>query len=214
MRSGTRNELRKAASGLANAVRERKYESVVFASASRGEGTTTMVLHIARLLKERERIRPLVVELNRARPVYAKLFGLAGCGGISDIERGKSSARECVQQGPSGVGLIPMGKPDAAGEVTSDVASVVRNIILELSPDYDLVMIDAPPLLEDPDGQAALRATPHLVLVVRAAHTSYERLQRMERELRQTVPNFSLEGTVLNRFRRYIPGWIHAWLLR
>jgi hypothetical protein len=65
---------RRTALVLAIAVREGRLRSVFFSGATRGAGTTTAVLEVARLLNGTFGLRALVIELARSRPVYLKKF--------------------------------------------------------------------------------------------------------------------------------------------
>jgi succinoglycan biosynthesis transport protein ExoP len=207
-------DLRKTASVLANAVRDGKYSSVVFASASRGEGTTTVTLHVANLLAKREGLRPLVVEVNREKPRYAQLFHLDENWGLAFLAAEEASLEQCIQTGPRGVPVIPAGRPEKAAYAGFDLASVLRRVIKGTQGRFDVVLVDAPALLADPDAWTVCSAVPRMVLVVRARRVSYDLLQRIKREAEQTIPNFTLLGAILNRHRRYIPGWVDEWLLR
>ncbi|HWB83050.1 MAG TPA: hypothetical protein VG675_02840 [Bryobacteraceae bacterium] len=218
MFNGIDNELRKTASVLANAVREQRYGSVVFSSASRREGTTTMALNTARVLQTREGIRPLVIEVNRERPRYARLFQLDEMRGFAAIAANEVCVLQCIQRGPYGVAVIPAGTSEKEPEMGADVAAVLRRIvddILSQQEDrFDIVLVDAPAFLEDPDAVTVCTVVPRLVLVVRAAHLSFEVLQRLKQEIAQSVEEFTLVGAILNRHRQYIPGWIREWLLK
>jgi Mrp family chromosome partitioning ATPase len=208
------NELRKTASVLGNAVREQRYRSVVFAGASRREGTTTMALNTSRLLQSREGLRPLVVEVNREKPQYAKLFQLDETRGFAAIAAGEACVQQCIQRGPFGLPVIPAGRQDKNPELGADVASVLRRVLQDVESQYDLVLVDAPAFLDDPDAVTVCTVIPRLVLVVRAGHLSFEVLQRIRQEIEQAVDGFTLVGAILNRHRRYIPGWIEEWLLK
>lgn len=208
------NELRKTASVLGNAVREQRYRSVVFAAASRREGTTTMAINASRVLQTREGLRPLVIEVNREKPRYAKLFQLDETRGFAAIAAGEACVRQCIQRGPFGIPVIPAGRPEKNPESGADVASVLRRVLQDVEGQYDMVLVDAPAFLEDPDAVTVCTVIPRLVLVVRAAHLSFEVLQRIRQEVEQAVDGFTIVGAILNRYRRYIPGWIEEWLLK
>jgi Mrp family chromosome partitioning ATPase len=75
-----------------------------------------------------------------------------------------------------------------------------------------LILIDAPPLLEQPDVFDAGTLVPRLMLVVEAGRTSRQALERVRRELDRS--NVALLGTILNKHKRYIPGWIYRCLER
>ena len=214
VRNRSEEDFRRAASVLANAVRQNQWHSLLVASAYRGEGTTTVALHMAVQLQQRYAVRPLVIELNRRRPAFSKLFALDAERGFSAIAAGRLTPAECIQSGPGGVALIPAGTPPAPGEPLPDLRTVLCRVVRETEAAYDVVMLDAPPVLEEPDVMILGAVVPRLVLVVRAGHTPYEVVERVKRHLEVGIEGFTIVGAVLNRHRRYIPGWIYRWLAR
>jgi Mrp family chromosome partitioning ATPase len=155
-----------------------------------------------------------VVEVNREKPRYGKLFRVDETRGLATLATGEASVEQCIQSGPSGVSVIPAGKSDKPPLAGSDLASILRRLLKEAEDRYDVVLVDAPALLADPDTFTVCTVIPRLMLVVKARHVSFEVLQRIKKEIEQTVDNFSLVGAILNRHRRYIPGWIEEWLLK
>ena len=75
--------------------------------------------------------------------------------------------------------------------------------------EFDIVLVDAPPLLEDAIALAALQAVPAVIPIVEAGRTRLETLDRMKREL--AAHEVTVVGVVLNKYRRFVPGWISPW---
>lgn len=203
---------RRVAAFLAGAVAEKRFESVLFTSSSEGEGTTTVATRAAELLRESFGLRPLLVELNQRRPAYARRFGLEPGLGLAVIAAGERPARACVQRTASGLAVIVAGasRGGAGGEVGP--ASALKRILNDLAGDFDLVLVDAPPVLEQADAVAAGAVVPRAVLVVEAGRTPHEALDRTRQAL--AAGDVAVVAAVLTKQPRLIPEWIYRWLVR
>src|SRR5712692_4666169 len=102
-------EYGRAALALMTAARQEHYHSIIFCSLTGGEGTSSTVLHVGRLLKQRLGLRPLLIELNRLRPAWGSQFGLDPAKSLAAVASGHVLARQCIQQDPSGLSMIPIG---------------------------------------------------------------------------------------------------------
>jgi len=203
---------RRVAAFLATAVRERRFDSVLVASSTAGEGTTTVAARVADLLRDRFGLRPLLVELNRRRPVYARRFGLDPGMGLAAIAAGERPVKSCVQHTPGGLPVIVAGAARPGPEVETGAAFVLKRILNEVAGDFDLVIVDAPPLLEQADAVSAGAVVPRIVLVVEAGHTPYEVVDRARQAL--AVNDINVVAAVLTKQPRVIPEWIYRWMAR
>jgi Mrp family chromosome partitioning ATPase len=169
-----------------------------------------MVLNIGLQLLQNYTLRPLVVELNFVRPRLVQMFDLDGEKTIEAVALGKYTPTQCIQKNPAGLSMIPARAETGGGIQTT--TCLLRRILGEVEGDFDITLFDAPPLMEGPDTIVALGEVPRLVLVVQAARTSYEVLNRVKAELESK--NVTIVGTILNKQKRYIPGWLYRWLVK
>ena len=203
---------RRVAAFLATAVREKRFDSVLVASSTAGEGSTTVAARVADLLRERFGLRPLLVELNQRRPVYARRFGLDPGLGLAAIAAGERPVKACVQHTPRGLPVIVAGVPRPGPEAEAGPAFVVKRILSELAGDFDLLLVDAPPVLEQADALSTGAVVPRIVLVVEAGRTPYEAVDRARQAL--AANDISIVAAVLTKQPRVIPEWIYRWLPR
>jgi len=203
---------RRVAAFLATAVREKRFDSVLVASSTEGEGTTTVAARVANLLRDRFGLRPLLVELNQRRPVYARRFGLDPGLGLAAIAAGERPVKSCVQHTPRGLPVIVAGTVRSGPEAETGAALVLKRILNEVADDVDLVIIDAPPVLEQADAVSAGAVVPRIVLVVEAGRTPYEAVDRARQAL--AANDISVVAAVLTKQPRVIPEWIYRWLRR
>jgi len=211
MRETLDEQYRKAALALAAAAREGGFRSVAFSSGNRREGTTSTVIHVARHLSSSCGLNPLVVEANRWRPDLLRRFGLDPAKSVAAIAARKICARQCLQEA-SGLHLIPMGDYRDADAADQKLDHVVRCIQEELEPSHDLILWDAPPLLEQADAMVVARAVSRMILVVESGRTRVEVLERIRRDL--DANRVALLGTILVKQKKIIPGWVYRWLVQ
>jgi len=201
---------RKAALFLSKMVRDGT-RSVLFCSARRREGTTTAVLSLAHQLQDGYGLRPLVVELNRRKPVLGKLFGLDPARTLDAVLDRLTPAADCIQVTASGLSIIAGGRVHASNP-RPRLASGLRRVLSEVEETFDVVLVDAPPLLTQADAIIAGTVVPRLILVVEAGRTDCEVLGRVKREL--ATEEITIAGSVLVKHKRFIPRWIDWWLAR
>lgn len=198
---------RKAAGLLARNFGGGEPRALLFSSADHGEGTTTAVLSVAEYLNSRYGLRPLVIELDRAHPTLIKRFHLDANRTIDAFASGAVSALHCVQRNGSGVSYVPALKTSRNGHVAP---SHIRALIREVQPNFDVVLVDAPPI-GDPDTLTVAGLVKNVVLVVESGRTRYESLARARQDL--AGEDAVIAGAVLNKQKYFIPRWIYRWLV-
>jgi Mrp family chromosome partitioning ATPase len=210
MRSKDQASFPRTALYLANAVREGQLRSVLFASPSGREGTTTAVISIADELRQRYGLRPIVIELSPRRSALRALYRLDASSSLEEFAVGSKDLQACIHSTGAGVALL-LSSANGCRPVPS-IADMLRRVLHEIEGKYDIALVDAPAILGSPDAIAAGAAVPRMLLVVESGHTRYEILQRVKREIE--AANITLLGTILNKHRRFIPEWIYRWITR
>ncbi|MEC9373868.1 MAG: hypothetical protein VYC34_08490 [Planctomycetota bacterium] len=205
----TNEEYRKAAHFLARAMSERSLRAAVITGARPGDGATTAAVRIADLLARDLALKTALVELPRSSPDLATLLNLDASRSVEAAAAGDQPLDDCLQRpSPTGAWILPSaGNGPAAPSVESLVTKV-----LGLLASFDIVLFDAPPALRSVDALAATRIAPALVLVVRAGRTRHEMIERIRRDFEEQ--KVEILGAVLNRRKRYIPGWLYGLLAR
>ncbi|MEK7750415.1 MAG: hypothetical protein AAB654_00770, partial [Acidobacteriota bacterium] len=140
---------RKTALVLANAVREGRLCSVFFSGATPGAGTTTAVLEVARQLSGTFGLRALVIELARSRPVYLAKFDFDSAKTLEACAGGRLPASQCIQRNNSGLCFLPASADGASSDQNLALPTVLRRVLEEVGADFDLALVDAPPIVEE-----------------------------------------------------------------
>lgn len=201
----------KVASTLATGIRHDELKRVLFCSAAGGEGTTSVLLHTAKLLAVHYGIRTLVVELTWQRPAFASVFDIEADRSLNAFRQGRCSIGDCVQTTPDGLAYVPIAT-EALETSPGALTDLVTQISDGLADRFDCLLFDAPPIVENADTLLVGTVLDGMVLVVESGRTRAEVIKRMKRDL--AMRNISVLGAVLTKQRYRIPGWIYHWLMK
>jgi polysaccharide biosynthesis transport protein len=174
-------------------------KSILFTSALASEGKSTTLTQLARAYAAQGK-RILLIDGDLRRPSLHKKLSLdyEPKLGLGAVLEGVYSWRDAVISVPSSPNLdfLPAGTPsgqNAADLVTSGIAKLIRQATRE----YDLVLVDAPPLFGCAETLQMSVAVDSVVLVTRAAHTSGKLVMNAIANLQRFRGN--LLGVILNR---------------
>lgn len=199
-------EYRRAAVGLAAALRQSRFRGVILTSATRGEGTTSAAIHIGRHMMNDAGLNPVLIEVNRLRPAFEKLCGLNSDQSLAKLLSNGGPALKQVQRDPTGLAMIPAGVPEEDGPAAMSLESGLCAAVQELQNSFDFVLVDVPPILESADVFVVGRVIQQALLVVGAGQVSQEDLGRACQQLQDA--KIQLAGTILNSRKRFIPKWV------
>ena len=172
-----------------------KAKVIQITSAEPGDGKSTLVANLAIALAQSGK-RVLLVEADMRRPVLGGLFGTRAEIGMSDVLKGDVHFRNIIQQTVfEGLSIALSGnKPGSPAELLA--SSVLASSIEDVRDEYDLILIDSPPLLAVADPCIIGRSTDGVVMVVRLGKNQYAYIARAQ-ELLQTH-SIKLLGVVAN----------------
>jgi len=177
--------------------------SIVLTSAHPAEGKTTVVCNLAIACAEIGR-KVLLVDADLRRPRLHKVFGLDNTFGLCSIlQDGWTSIKPVSQMGyAAGSGalsenlyVLPSGPPirEVGKALFTDR---LPELFATLKEEFDIVLIDSPPVLQIPDARVLGRMADGVILVVRAGHTTREAALAAFRSLSDV--QCRVLGTILN----------------
>jgi Mrp family chromosome partitioning ATPase len=201
-----RESYRKTALFLSKVAAAHKSYAVQVASSVRREGTTTVVLTLARRVRELHGVKVLVVEVG-AREDLINLLDLDRERTFESFASGRMTAAEAVQTTASGVSVIP----SQAREPGAEYPAQLRRLLKEAESQFDLVLLDVPAVLATADALTIADVVPRMLLVVESGRTRYEVVQRAKKEVEGE--GIEVIATVLNKQRRLVPRWVYRWLI-
>ena len=174
-------------------------KTIVFTSSSPREGKTTVVINLAVAVAQSDR-KILLIDGDMRKPMIASIFGIKQAPGLSDVILGNSSLEEATKS----VTDIMMGKMSmedimktpgmdnlhilTSGTIPPNPSELVSfkrtaELIEEAKSRYDLVLIDAPPLLAATEAAIYGTIADGVVIVYRVGKIGRAVLKRAKAQL-------------------------------
>jgi capsular exopolysaccharide synthesis family protein len=150
---------------------------IMVSSAVPAEGKTTLVINLALALAEAGQ-RVVVVEADLRRPKVTSYLGMVGGVGLTNVLTGTAYLEEVLQQhGMDGLTVLAAGPtPPNPGELLA--SSHMRAVVEKLRGQFDVVLVDAPPLLPVADASGLAPHTDGVLLSVRYGSTHRDQLRQ------------------------------------
>ncbi|MCS7026094.1 MAG: polysaccharide biosynthesis tyrosine autokinase [Bryobacteraceae bacterium] len=150
---------------------DRRLRSLLVTSASPGEGKSTIAAHLAATHASQHH-RTLLIDGDLRRPSVHKRFGLSSTLGLSNVLLSEISWREALvkPEGLPELDVLPAGPPSR--RAADLIGRGLLELLEEAAKEYDLVVLDAPPLLGFAEPLQMATAVDGVVVVTRAGETS------------------------------------------
>ena len=182
---------------LSFAGREKAPRILVVTSPMAGEGKTTCALHLAATLARRGQ-RVLLVDADLRRGRIGKTLGMSRQAGLSEMLTGAvapSAAIRAVSIDDASVSVITAGsKSGAPAQLLNSGRG--RALFRQLAMDFDVTVVDSPPLNMVADGALLASVSDGVLIVARAGSTSADALALGMEQLRAV--NAPILGALLN----------------
>lgn len=138
---------------------------VMITSATPGEGKSTLAEQLSTSLAESGH-RTLLLDFDLRRPVLHKRFGIRQEPGVSEVLRQGVDLEEAVYRAENpNLGILVAGT--SPGSLLQDAASgALKTLFEQARTNYEIVIVDSPPLLPVMDGRLIGRFTDGAILSV------------------------------------------------
>lgn len=158
--------IRSIRSALAVAAEGRQAKVIQVSSPEPGDGKTTLVANLA-IAEAQAGKRVLLIDADMRRPCLHKLFRVPHVPGLSEVLMGSIAISSAARNSPvDGLTLLTAGTPPVnPAEMLS--SSRWLKLVRELRPEFDLILVDSPPLLAVSDPCEIARQVDGLLLVMR-----------------------------------------------
>jgi len=197
---------------------ENNYKTLVLTSSSPSEGKTSTIVNLALTMAQTGH-KVLLIDGDLRRPVIAGLFGIEQTPGLTDVIMGNYEWRNVVKNisdymmghmtveevmltpGLDNLNIITSGThaPNPAEIIGSkSIAEFIRQVRAE----YDMVLVDAPPVLAATDAALWSSQVDATVLVYQVGKIARGALKRAKMQLDAIKTN--IIGVVLNGIRAEI----------
>jgi protein-tyrosine kinase len=185
---------------------ETKLKTILVSSGLPAEGKTFVASNLAISLARAKARRVLLIDGDLRRPLIHRLLGAPASPGLAEYLVGAASSAEIMQccsslsmdkdrpaQTLSNLIFIPAGSCD--GNAPESIGNhKFEELIATVSPHFDWILIDTPPVLAVTDAVDLARGADGVLLVARAKSTPYHVAQ----QAKAAFNNSRLLGFVLN----------------
>jgi capsular exopolysaccharide synthesis family protein len=178
---------------------DRRLRTLLFTSATASEGKSTTAGHLASAHAEQKK-KTLLIDCDLRRPSQHKLFGLPLATGLSNVLNGETNWRAAVIESESNPNLhiITAGPPSR--RAADMIGTLMGPVMDEMAQEYDLVVLDAPPLLGFAETLQMASSADGVIVVTKAGDTSRKAVAAAISTLTHLRAN--LLGLVLNQVKK------------
>jgi polysaccharide biosynthesis transport protein len=177
---------------------DRRLRTLLVTSASPSEGKSTTAASLA-LAHAQQGHRTLLIDGDLRRPSIHRRFDFSPTAGLSNVLSTGVPWRSVLMHKPEmpELDVLPVGPPSrrAADLIGSKLASILE----EAAGEYDLVVLDSPPLLGFPEPLQMAAAVDGVIVVAVAGRTNRKALRSAITTLKRLRAN--IVGIVLNQVR-------------
>jgi succinoglycan biosynthesis transport protein ExoP len=180
---------------------DRQLRSVLLTSASPSEGKSTVAAHLAATHASQHK-RTLLIDGDLRRPSVHRLYQVPNSVGLSNVLLQQISWRDAVirMDEPKNLDILPAGP--STRRASDLIGMGLAELIEEASREYDLIVLDAPPLLGFAEPLQMATVVDGVIVVARAGDTSRKALSSVVSTLGRLRAN--LVGVVLNEVHREV----------
>ena len=175
---------------------EKRLQSIVITSAEPGEGKTTTAIYLA-IANADQGKKTLLIDGDLRRPSIHARFGLTPKEGLSDVLNGQRTWSDVVLpvKGHPDLSLLPSGP--GSHRAADLIGPQLAELLDEFAKQYDLVILDSPPLLGFAECLQMADAADGVLIVVRAGETNRKAVAAVVSTLKRLHAN--IIGVVLNQ---------------
>ena len=191
-------QIRTVRANIIFAMKDKECKTLLFTSASIGEGKSTIASNIA-ISFAQEGQEVLLVDTDLRKPTMHYTFNKPISPGLTNFLMSNWCISDILKDsGVIGLDLITCGPmPSNPAELLG--SSTMTKFIKEVTPLYDLIIFDAPPLLSVADAQMLSAKCDGTILVTSSGKTEKRNLYKVKEVLEAS--NAHVLGLILNHYK-------------
>ena len=173
----------------------RRPHSLLITSATPREGKTTCATHLAMVHSLQGR-RTLLIDADLRRPSVHSALGVPNERGTSTVIADDAEWREVLQKLDAypDLDILPAGP--ASRRAADRLGTMLQKVLAEAAAEYDLVIVDSPPMLGFAEGLQMAAVVDGVVVVTLAGQTSKDAVASVLSSLKRVKTN--VIGVALN----------------
>ena len=177
----------------------RRPRSLLITSATPREGKTTASVRLA-IVHSQQKKKTLLIDADLRRPGIHQRFGLENDRGISSVIKGEAGWREVLQksEGNPDLDILPAGP--ASRSAADRLGSTLENLIADAGSEYDLIIVDSPPLLGFAEPLQMAAVVDGVIVMTLAGQTNRNAVSSVLSSLKRVKAN--VIGVAMNEVRR------------
>lgn len=180
---------------------DKELKVILVTSTSVDEGKSTVAQYLAQTISQTGK-KVMVLDADLINPTLHRRFGIPNQRGLSNliVDDADSTVFTRLKEYPN-LSVITSGPiPPNSSELLGSAR--MKHLMDRLREEYDVVIMDTPPMLSVTDAVVASSLADGVILVVRAGHTRSGEVHHAVEVLEAAHAN--LLGVVLNRARRQV----------
>jgi capsular exopolysaccharide synthesis family protein len=193
--SGFRESVRTLRNTILLADFDRRVRSILVTSALPAEGKSTTSVHLAVVHAEQGK-KTLLVDGDLRRPSVHRKFGFTATAGLSSVLLGELEWNQVLVKaaGIPDLDILPAGP--ASRRASEMVGARLGDLLEAMAPHYDLIIVDAPPMLGFAESMHMATSIDGVLVVARAGATNRKALGIVVHSLKRL--NARILGLVIN----------------
>lgn len=185
---------RKIATNIEFSNIDNEIKTVMMTSAKQDEGKTTTICNLAMVMTELKK-KILLIDLDLRKPAVHKTYKLSNKKGLTDMLMNKDNYKLYLQNVYHGLDVLTSGIiPANPAEIINSKA--LKELLKEVSHDYDYIFLDAPPVMLISDPITISTYSDAVILTIKHGNTEKDLVRRAVESLKQV--NANIIGIVLN----------------
>lgn len=175
---------------------DKEIKVILITSATQSEGKSTTSSNLAVAYAQQGK-KVLIIDTDMRRPTVHYTFKVANGLGLSSLLTRQAELEKAILPTKvDNLSILTAGPiPPNPAELLSSRS--MENLIVQLREEYDVIILDAPPLLQVADSRITSKLTDGVVLVVGCTTSDRQRVLKAKEQLE--LAEAKILGVVLNR---------------